>query len=111
MGVGAEVGLKIKNLPLKHYDSRDYSKIPDGIKLKNKLDGLLNVKARSAAKPGDIFLMKFGGNLQHMGIFSDYPNSPAIAIIHCYSGSGSVVEHRLNDFWFSKIDQVYSITD
>jgi cell wall-associated NlpC family hydrolase len=111
IGVGNEVGIKIKNLPIKEFDDTNYTKIPDGKLLKKNLDNLLKPKIKSSAKPGDIFLMNFGGNPQHLGIFSDYPNSPATAIIHCYSGSGKVVEHRLDDFWFAKIEQVYSITD
>ncbi len=109
IGVGKECGVKIQNRPIDDFDNRTYSKTPDGKFLKLQLDELLNKKNRSEAKPGDIFLMNFGGNPQHLGIFSDYPNSPAMAIIHCYSQSGKVVEHRLNDFWFTKIEQVYSL--
>lgn len=111
MGVATDVGIKINNRPIKDFDERNYSMLPDGKALKSKLDKLLTKKQKCSAQPGDVFLMNFGGNPQHMGFFSDYPNSPAIAIIHCYSGSGKVVEHRLNDFWFSKIEQIYSIVD
>lgn len=109
IGVGKECGVKINNKPIDEYDNTTYSKLPDGNFLKAQLNNILNKKPRSGAKPGDIFLMNFGGNPQHLGIFSDYPNSPAMAIIHCYSQAGKVVEHRLNDFWFSKIEEVYSL--
>lgn len=111
MGVASELGLKINNIPISEYDEKNYPRVPDGKKLQEKLSEILFKKEKFNAKAGDIFLMNFGGNPQHMGIFSDYNNSPALAIIHCYSQVGKVVEHRLNDFWFSKIEQIYSITD
>lgn len=111
IGVATELGLKINDKYISEYDSNSYSTIPDGRILKAKLDEILTKKQKDSARPGDIFLMNFAGNPQHIGIFSEYMNGPAMAIIHCYSQSGKVVEHRLNDFWFSKIEQVYSILD
>jgi len=109
LGVGRELGVKIGTKPIEEFDEISYSMQPDGKILKKKLDEILVQKKKHEAKPGDIFLMNFGSNPQHLGFISDYPSNPAFGIIHCYSQVGKVVEHRLNDFWFSKIETIYSI--
>ena len=48
-------------------------------------------------KVGDLVYMNFADNLEHIGILS------RIGIIHCYVDVGIVVEHRLDDYWKSKI--------
>ncbi len=109
LGVGAEAGVKLQDREITAFDSTGYSMNPDGAFLKGRLDVLLHSKSKAGIEAGDIFLMNFGSNPQHLGIFSDHTHSPALAIIHCYSQAGKVVEHRLNNYWFSKIEAVYSL--
>ncbi len=112
LGVGEELGIKFNGIPLKRYAPANYSRTPNGLLLKQRLDALLKKKEKKDIKPGDIFLMNFGSNPQHLGFFSNYENdSAALGLIHCYSQTGKVVEHRLTKFWHEKIEQVYSITD
>lgn len=90
-----------------HYIS-DYSEVPDGKKLKEKLDSILKPKSINQILAGDIFLMSFQALPQHVGFISEN-NDGTPYIIHSYKNAGKVVEHRLNDFWKSKIIGLYSL--
>jgi len=48
-------------------------------------------------KPGDVYLMKFDKEPQHLAIVSHY------GIIHAYAEVKKVVEHGLDDVWKSRI--------
>ena len=52
-------------------------------------------------QPGDVLLMRFAGDPQHLAIFTGK------TIIHAYSNAGQVSEHRLSDVWASRIVRVY----
>jgi cell wall-associated NlpC family hydrolase len=54
---------------------------------------------------GNIFLMKFQNQPQHVGFIS--VNDGVYSIIHSYKNIGKVVEHRLNQYWASKIIKIY----
>jgi len=123
MGVAEELEIKgANNKPLKYYDRFDYSAIPDGKSLPEFLDKHLIkkkyknkksennknifVKTLSAIKLGDILLFKLFQNPQHVGIVSR-DAAGNIGIIHCYSGSGMVVEHLLSPAWVRMIVGCY----
>lgn len=89
-----------------HYIS-DYSEIPDGKKLKEKLDEILKPKNINDISSGDIFLMSFNSLPQHVGFISELNHQKYI--IHSYKNAGKVVEHCLNRFWYSKIIRVYTL--
>ena len=55
----------------------------------------------NAALPGDVFLIKFNGQPQHLAIFT------GDSIIHAYEKAGKVVEQRFADVWRKKIAGVY----
>lgn len=52
-------------------------------------------------KPGDILLMRFGHEPQHLAIFTGE------TIIHCYEAVGIVCEHILDQAWESRIVRIY----
>ena len=89
-----------------HYIS-EYSQIPDGEKLKQKLDSVLKPKNISELNAGNIFLMSFNFLPQHVGFISELNGLKYI--IHSYKNAGKVVEHHLNDFWHSKIISLYNL--
>ena len=52
-------------------------------------------------QPGDVLLMRFAGEPQHLAIFTGEN------IIHSYAQAGKVCEHILDDVWASRIVRTY----
>ena len=52
-------------------------------------------------KPGDVLLMRFSGEPQHLAICA------GDTIIHSYEAVGKVCEHRLASVWAARIVRVY----
>jgi cell wall-associated NlpC family hydrolase len=99
IGVAKELGLKSKTGKyLAEFDETDYLAVPDGVSLKRFLDTHLVPVRKEKIKPGDVLLFKIFKHPQHVGIATDY-DERHLGIIHCYSGSGKVVEHVLSDSW------------
>lgn len=90
------------------YDDTSYSFTPDGYTLKATLDAHLQPieKPKENIRPGDIPLMRFNKNPQHVGFITDRDDG-ALGIIHCYSNSEKVVEHILDDKWRDLIVAAY----
>lgn len=90
-------------LGIEHTDVDGYSPTPSGGLLESALDGqacLMRVDRREM-QAGDILLMRFAGDPQHLAIFTGEN------IIHSYSEVGKVCEHRLSDVWAARIVRVY----
>lgn len=51
--------------------------------------------------PGQICLIRFAQDPQHLAVVGDIDGQ--LTIIHAYSTAGAVVEHRLADVWRSKV--------
>lgn len=108
VGVARELGLTDEqgNL-LADYDQPNYSPLPDGRGLKSAVSlHLHELPSIGEALPGDVPLFRFQQDPQHVGILSILPDG-ALGLIHCYSNTGMVVEHRLNDTWRRMIVAVY----
>lgn len=54
---------------------------------------------------GDILLMRFSGNPQHVAIHAGEN------IIHAYEHAGKVVEHRMADVWRARVVRAYRLAD
>lgn len=80
----------------------DYSQQPAGGQLRRLCSGHLTLVPFDSRGPGDIVLMRFEVEPQHLGMLTtvdpDY-------VIHC-AGKG-VVEHRLDSVWRARIVRVY----
>ena len=80
----------------------DYSRQAAGQSLRRQLTGRLVPVAFDSRAPGDIVLMRFEIDPQHLAMLTardpDY-------IIHC--GEHGVVEHRLDSVWRARIVRVY----
>jgi len=87
---------------LTEFDYTNYSHTPDGFLMQQLLAQHLDVMAIQAAKAGDIVLMRFEAQPQHVGILSHY------GIIHAYAQVRRCVEHRLDDHWQSRIVGAYA---
>lgn len=92
VGVAQALGIEISDLS-------GYARTPSA-------DGLRrHVEAQSVrvaeAQPGDVYLMRFEREPQHLGIASD------IGIIHAFSAPGKCVEHGIDALWKSRIVGIY----
>jgi hypothetical protein len=76
-------------------------------------DGLQRVVEDNAGPPvegppvaGDVVLMRFRGDPQHVGVIADHPEG-GLRLIHTDSAIKRVTEHRLDDGWAEHIFAVY----
>lgn len=58
-------------------------------------------------QPGDVLLMRFATEPQHLAIVGDYVHG-GLSLIHSYADVRKVVEHRLDDAWRARIVAVYA---
>jgi NlpC/P60 family putative phage cell wall peptidase len=103
-GVGAKLGL----FP------RDVSQIPESPSfvgyarqarngsLMRACELLMTEIPFEMAQPGDVFLMKFDGEPQHVGFFGAYQYG-GFSLIHSYANARKVVESRMDEQWRSRI--------
>ena len=57
-------------------------------------------------QPGDVVLMRFGGEPSHVAMLGDYVHG-GLSVIHAYAASRKVVEHALDDVWLARITEVF----
>jgi cell wall-associated NlpC family hydrolase len=88
------------DLGLSNDDNTDYGPVPDGRRLMAEMDARLDRVA--VGKPGDVLLMRFDKNPQHLAIMTDK------GIIHSYAEARRVVEHGLHSEWSDRIVRTYS---
>ncbi|HRH13183.1 MAG TPA: NlpC/P60 family protein [Azonexus sp.] len=91
-------------------DSTAYARRPSSALLEMALDmqPCLTRVALDAIEPGDILLMKFEGDPQHLAIFagrSDIYQDDGI--IHAWAQARKVCEHRLTPDWRARIVRAY----
>lgn len=60
------------------------------------------------ARPGDVLLLRYSVEPQHLAIATPYHHG-GLAMIHACSRSGSVVEHRLADVWRARIVAAFAL--
>ena len=92
---------------LPYSDQTDYPRLPGSGRLESALDDqpcLIRVPV-STRQAGDVLLMKFAGDPQHLAIFT------GSTIIHAYETVGKVAEHRLDEAWERRIVRVYRFTE
>lgn len=99
-GVALEVGLLTPELAAEL--PTDYSRQPSGGQLRRLMGGLLVPVPFECRAPGDIVLIRFALDPQHLGMLTDIRPD---YLIHC-SREG-VVEHRIDSAWRSRIMRVY----
>lgn len=97
----------ITGKPLTLYDQQGYSRYPDGVALQQAMAACLPEIAVTELEPGDILLLKFEENPQHVAIVSDYGDK--LGIIHCYAQARKVVEHGLDISWQQRIVRAYRL--
>lgn len=88
-------------LRLSDYDVTGYGRTPDAGFLQAECDRLM--QRVPSAQPGDVLLMRFKRQPQHLAIVTDR------GIIHAWYGARSVVETSLATSWASRVVQAYAI--
>lgn len=96
-----------RQLGLDPIDVQGYGTEPNNEQLERALDAqpCLERAFLEDRKPGDVLLMRFRFDPQHLAIFADE------TIIHAYQQIGQVVEHPLSDLWATRIVRVYRFQD
>lgn len=96
------VGLVVRvshALGLTDFDTSDYSRQPDPAMMRATLAQYMEPVGRYQL--GDVLLMRFEREPQHVAIVTDK------GIIHAYAQARRVVEHRLDSLWKSRIVGAY----
>lgn len=85
-------------------DVMGYGRVPDGSSLRATLDQ--QASPVEQYQPGDILLLRFRRDPQHLAIVTDHPHG--LGMIHSYQGAGRVVEHRIDEQWAARVVAAYS---
>ncbi len=107
IGVTSALGIKCKGYSLAQLDNKNYSKHPDGVSLKAALDEYLTPIPVNSIQPGDVLLIRFNKEPQHVAFVGDYGGG--LSLIHCYIQARGVVEHVLDDYWMERVVGAYSL--
>ena len=99
-GVGVDcVGLVIGvaralGLVAPDFDVAAYPRTPDGKSLMHLTDAHMTRIHEADMQPGDVVVVAFAKDPQHLGIVGDYRHG-GLSIIHAHSIAGRVIETRL----------------
>lgn len=99
-----------KDIGAEYLDFTGYSRHPSDGLLESALDSqpaLVRVPLADI-QAGDVLLMKFNSDPQHLALFAGHsPVYQAEGIIHAWLQARKVCEHVLTDEWRSRIVRVY----
>lgn len=106
MGVADEIKAisKFDNKLLKAHDLVNYDKYPSPNVVYNFLNKHLT--QIEDIKFGAIVVIKISNNLGHLGIIGDHEQG--LSLIHAYAPLRKIIEHRLDEYWQSKIFAYFS---
>lgn len=88
-------------LGLTDYDVKGYGRVPDADFLRSECERLM-VRVNEP-QPGDVYLMRFKREPQHLAIATER------GLLHAYAGAGRVVETSLPPQWRERIVGVYAV--
>lgn len=95
---------------LEYFDQQGYSRQPSQGLLESALDAqpCLERIALADMQPGDVLLMRFSGDPQHLAIYAGWSDVyQDEGIVHAWLQAKKVSENRLTDEWFNRIVRVY----
>lgn len=95
-----------KELQIEYSDVNGYSRIPSNGLLEEAFMNqtcITRIHDLNDMQDGDILLMRFAGEPQHVAIYCKENNS----IIHGYEAVGKVCEHILDSVWSKRIKMIY----
>jgi len=103
--VADQVGVEYNELP-------GYSRIPNNGILESVLDAQPCLTRVYDRQPGDILLMRFSKEPQHVAIFAGLSGGCGYeTMIHTYEAVEQVCEHRLDSVWARRIVRIYRFND
>lgn len=82
------------------WDESGYSRLPNPELMREVIARTL-VPVTDAWRPADMLFMRFGGEPQHVGLWTGQ------TVIHSYLQMRKVVEHRIDARWRARIVAVY----
>lgn len=85
-----------------------YSRIPSNAMLEAICHKFMHQIDIAAAQPGDVVLMRFDTEPQHLAILTPYPLG-GLAMVHSYSRAGGVVEHRFSNGWRARVTEAFAL--
>ena len=95
---------------LEYFDQQGYSRHPSQGLLESALDGqpcLVRV-ALADMQTGDVLLMRFSGDPQHLAIYAGWSDVyQDEGIVHAWLQAKKVSENRLTDEWRARIVRIY----
>lgn len=89
IGVARELALVPQDL-----DVLGYPRTPDGTSLMTTMRQHMTEIDRAAMQPGDVIVVSFDKDPQHLAILGDYRHG-GLSIIHAAGNTGRVIETRL----------------
>lgn len=104
VGVAAHVA---NGLGLPYIDQIGYARQPFGGQLESALDEqpcLVRIPVAQASA-GDVLVMRFAGDPQHVAILAGK------TIIHAFEKNKKVVEHDLTEYWRTRIVRAYRFVE
>lgn len=84
-----------------YIDQVGYGRVPSENRLALALEGQPCLARVASCLPGDVLLLSFGGEPQHLAI------SAGPTLIHAWEAVGRVCEHDLDARWRSRVVQIY----
>jgi cell wall-associated NlpC family hydrolase len=88
-------------------DRKDYGRDPVRDGLRGELVAHLGDPIPKAEmRPGDVLLMRWHQDGNHVALVTDYPLG-GLAIIHALAQAGTVVEHRYAEPWVRRTAEVF----
>lgn len=103
-GVAVHVAQRIS---VKYLDVAGYGHTPAGGQLERTLEEqpCLRRVMLNDRQPGDLLLMRFASDPQHIAICA------GDTVIHAYEAVGTCCEHRLSSMWAARIVRVYRFVE
>lgn len=89
-----------------HFDIPAYGRSPSNGMLQAALDAQPCLRVVPDRQPGDLLLMRFAGEPQHLAFLTADDT-----IVHTYANAGKVCEHRLAAVWAARIVRVYRFSE
>lgn len=97
IGAADGAGAMAEGKAFSEFDSREYGHLPDANALQGVLQNLLECVELQDIQSGDVLLMRFDGNPQHLAIVTDYEGG--FGIIHAFAPARKVIEHMFDESW------------
>lgn len=102
---GVALNLGLADLDEAHPEAErflNYSRNPQPRKMLGALNHFMHRVRPDAMQAGDVLLMRFDRDPQHLAILTD-----AGTIVHAASAYGAVAEHRLSSDWRARVTGVW----